>query len=72
MLKFMRSSGWRGVNVYGGIQAIAAFESPIAREIIRGKLPDILSRQRKNGTFGSPCKIERVTAVLVASNALRL
>jgi hypothetical protein len=66
MLKFMRSSGWRGVNVYGGIQAIAAFELPIAREIIRGKLPDILSRQRQNGTFGSPCKIERVTAVLIA------
>lgn len=69
-LKFMRSSGWHGVNVYGGIQAIAAFGLPIAREIIREKMSDLILRQQKNGTFGSPCKIERVAAVLIAAEIL--
>ena len=61
---------WRGSNVFAALQAVAAFDSPIAREIIRDALEALVPRQRKNGTFGRPCRVERVTAVLVAVRAV--
>jgi hypothetical protein len=61
---------WRGSNLFAAIQAIAAFDSPVAREIIRDALEVLAERQRKNGTFGGPCRVERVTAVLVAAKSV--
>jgi hypothetical protein len=61
---------WRGSNLFAAIQAAVAFDSPIAREIIRDTLGVVTARQRRNGTFGGPCRIERVTAVLVAKRTV--
>jgi len=55
---------------FGVIQAVAAFDLPLARAVIREELASIVSLQRKNGTFGGPCKVERVAAVLMATRAL--
>lgn len=63
---------WRGSNLFAAIQAIARFGTPIAGEIIRHALAALAPRQRKNGTFGGPCRVERVAAVLVAARAVGL
>ncbi len=60
-----------GVNLFVVVQAAAMFGLPVAREIISDALAILAPRQQKNGTFGSPCKIERVAAVLVAARALK-
>jgi hypothetical protein len=57
---------WRGANRFAALQAAAAFEQPIAHDILRETLAAIAPRQRKNGTFGTPNAVERVTAVLEA------
>ena len=57
---------WRGTNLFAALQAAAAFESPLADEILRDVLAAVAPRQRKNGTFGTPCRVDRVAAVLVA------
>jgi hypothetical protein len=62
---------WRGANLFAALQATAAFELPLAHDILRDALAEIAPRQRKNGTFGTPCRIERVAAVLEAVRALR-
>lgn len=61
---------WDRSNLYATIQSAASFDLPIAREIIRDILKTLAPRQRKNGTFGSPCRIERVAAVMVAVKAV--
>ena len=43
----------------------------VAREFIRDGLSTVASKQRKNGTFGTSCQIERVAAVLVAFSAIQ-
>jgi hypothetical protein len=60
---------WKKSNLFAFVQAIAAFDLPIARDIIHDALATLALRQRKNGTFGSPYMIERVAAVLVAKEA---
>lgn len=60
---------WKGLNLFALVRAIAAFDLPIARDIIHDVLPTLAPRQRKNGTFGSPHAIERVAAVLAATKA---
>lgn len=60
----------RGSSLFAAIRAVARFDSPIAREIIRDALEALALRQRRNGTFGGPCKIERVAAVLVAAKTV--
>jgi hypothetical protein len=81
VLRFMRAaqggdSGskalnwWRGANLYAALQAVAAYEHPIAVEILSDGLANLASRQRKNGTFGTPHRVERVTAALIAVRAL--
>ena len=62
---------WRGSNLFAAMQAVAAFDSPIAREIMHDGLSVLTERQQKNGSFGGPHRIERVAAVLVAAKALR-
>jgi hypothetical protein len=61
---------WRGSNLFAAVHAVAAFGHPIARCIVRDALKNIIPLQRRNGTFGGPCRIERVMAVLVAERAL--
>ncbi len=60
----------KGSMRFGVIQAVAAFDLPSARTAIREGLAGVMARQRKNGTFGGPCKVERVAAVLVAARAV--
>ena len=71
-LGFMRAAqdAWRGNYLFAAIQAIARYNLPIAHEILHDALGQIADRQRKNGTFGTPCRVERTAAVLVASRAL--
>ena len=59
-----------GTGHYALLQASAAFDMPIAREISRDGLAMIVPRQQKNGTFGTPCRVERVAAALHAERAL--
>jgi hypothetical protein len=72
-LQFIRAAQGRlkGSQLYAALQAVAAFGLPVAREIIRHGLAALAPRQRKNGTFGTPCQVERVVAVLVAENVNR-
>jgi len=79
-LEFMRSSQvsssrrlaawWKGSNLFVTIRAASAFDFPIAREIIRDGVASVAKHQTKNGTFGSPCKTERVAAVLIAKKSM--
>jgi hypothetical protein len=71
VLRFVHASDYRGASLFATLQAVAAFDLPIAREFIRDGLSRVASRQRRNGTFGTPCPIERVAAVLVAQKALQ-
>jgi len=70
-LRLMQMSR-KGSNRFAVIQAIAAFDLPVAREIIVDELAILAPRQQKNGTFGGPCRIERVVAVIVAAKAVGL
>jgi hypothetical protein len=60
------SRWWSGSNLFTAMYALAAFDLPIAREILQDSLAAIAPSQRKNGTFGAPCRVERVGAVLLA------
>ena len=68
-LGFMRR-GWKGQRRFAVMQAVAAFDLPDARELIGEALSFLVPRQRKNGTFGDPCRVERVAAVLAGMRAL--
>jgi hypothetical protein len=61
---------WRGSNLFAALRSFAAFDQPAARRLMREGLAAVTPSQRKNGTFGGPARVERVTAVLVALNAL--
>lgn len=52
------------------LQAAIPFDLPVAMDIIRDALATFAPRQRRNGTFGGPCEIERVTTVLLALRKL--
>ena len=56
--------------VNAAMQPAAAFDLPVARETIRDALAPPVPRQRRNGTFGTPCAVERVSGVVVAAKAL--
>jgi hypothetical protein len=60
------SRWWSGSNLFAALQAIAAFDLPLARQILGDALGTIAPYQRKDGTFGTPCPVERVAAVLLA------
>jgi len=62
--------GLRGSKLFAAIQAAAASDLPVAREVIRCALQQVAPRQRKNGTFGTPNRVERVGAVLAGLRAL--
>jgi hypothetical protein len=52
------------------LQAAIPFDLPVAMEIIRDALATFAPHQRRNGTFGGPCEIERVATVLLALKKL--
>ena len=64
-LEFVREKV-KGTGVFAVLQGISVFPPRIAGDIIRGLLADLAPRQRKNGTFGPSCRVEKVTAALVA------
>jgi hypothetical protein len=68
-LELLRA-GRKGLNAYALLQVCAAFDLPVAHEIICDVLATLAPRQRKNGTYGTPCRVERVAAVLVAARAV--
>ena len=57
---------WKGASLFAIIQAVAGFDLPAAGDILRIALAAAAPRQRRNGTFGAPCRTERVLAVLLA------
>jgi len=61
---------WSGSNVFATIQVIAEWDIPAAREIIQSALLGLAQRQQKNGTWGDPCRIERLAAVLKATRRI--
>ena len=68
-LQFLRKSRRRGSG-FPALHAVARFDLPVARELLADMLSDAAARQRKNGAFGTPCQVERVAAVLVATRSL--
>jgi hypothetical protein len=66
-LEFMRA---RGKPSFGLMQAAAAFDFPVARQIVRDCLAAAARCQRRNGSFGGACAVERAAAVLTAIQAL--
>ena len=62
---------WKGAAVFATMQALAAFNLPIAERLVRATLDSVAPRQQKNGTFRQPCKVERVLAALVTMKALQ-
>jgi hypothetical protein len=63
------SRWWSGSNLFAAMYAIAAFDLPLARQMLCDSLATIAPAQRRNGTFGTPCRVERVAAVLLALRA---
>jgi hypothetical protein len=61
---------WRGTRLFAALQATASFDLPLARQIERDVLAALAPHQRKNGTFGTPHRVERVSAVLGAMSWL--
>ena len=61
---------WRGSRLFALMQAMPAFGLPVAREIVRDALSETGRRQKKDGSFGGPCAVERVAAVLVAARTV--
>ena len=57
---------WKGSRKYALLQAIAGFALSMTRQIIGDALATVAGEQRRNGTFGTPCRTERVVAVLLA------
>jgi len=62
-LRFLLAN-WRARDPYAVLHVATAYDLPAAHELVREVLAYISPRQRKNGTFGAPHRIERVAAVL--------
>jgi len=61
---------WRGANVFAILQVASGFDLPIAHALIQAALEQVAPRQQKNGAFGTPCKVERVAAVIAAARTV--
>jgi hypothetical protein len=59
-------SRWRGSRLFAALEAVARFDLAIAKEIIGAGLKAAARHQRRNGTFGTPCAVARVAAVVAA------
>jgi hypothetical protein len=62
---------WGGSRSFAVLQAVAGLHLPTARRMVEDALEAAAQRQRKDGTFGDPYRIERVAAVLVAAKTVR-
>lgn len=62
-LRFLHAN-WQARDPYAILRVAAAYDLPAAREVAREVLAHVAPQQRKNGTFGTPHRIERVAAVL--------
>ena len=58
-------------NVFAVLKAVARFGSATARQLLQRGLERVAPRQKPNGTFGMPCQVERVAAVLLAAQRLK-
>jgi hypothetical protein len=70
LLRQQGPPGRKGSHAFGVPQAVSSFNLPVARGIMRDGLTAVAQCQRKNGTFGTPRRIERVAAVLCVKSAL--
>jgi hypothetical protein len=61
---------WGGANLFAALHATAAYDLPLAQEIQLDILTALAPRQRKNGTFGTQNRTERVASVLLAMQRL--
>jgi len=61
---------WRGSRLFAILGAVARFDLPIARDILATGLAAAARHQRRNGSFGTPCPVQRVAAVIAASRRL--
>ena len=68
-LAFMDRSSQK-LNPFAVAHAVAGFDHDVARGILRRVLAVVAGRQRINGTFGTPCRVERVAAALTAVRAI--
>jgi hypothetical protein len=68
-LAFVAGS-WQRASLFLTLQTVARFDSPSARELLTAMLAEAEARQRKNGSFGTPCPVERVAAVLRAQRVV--
>jgi hypothetical protein len=68
-LRFMAGS-WTRAGLFAALQAVVRFDSPTAHTILADMLRVAAARQRKNGSFGTPCPTERVAAVLMALRSM--
>lgn len=68
-LGFMHES-WKQASLFPSLQAVARFDSTAAHVLLEKMISEAARKQRKSGTFGRPCQIERVTAVLAAQQSL--
>ena len=57
---------WRGTNLFAALQTAGKSDLPPADAIVCDGLAEIAPHQHKNGTFGTPHRVERVAAVLLA------
>ncbi|MCW4021100.1 MAG: hypothetical protein NWF14_07740, partial [Candidatus Bathyarchaeota archaeon] len=65
-----RKRWWGGSNVFAAIQAVAAWDIPVAQDIIHSSVAGLAHRQQKNGTWGRSCRTERVAAVLYTARRI--
>ena len=61
---------WRGSKLFAALHAVARFDLALADEILADGLKAVAGHQRQNGSFGTPCRVERVAAVIAARKRL--
>ena len=61
---------WRGSKLFAALDAVARFDLALADEILTDGLKAVAGHQRQNGSFGTPCRTERVAAVIAALRRL--
>lgn len=70
LLMLRRSRGYR--SVFGMIHVVSGFDSRTSRESLGQLLATVAERQQTDGSFGTPCAVERVAAVLAGVRGYRV
>ena len=71
-LRESQSSPWRGSMLFAALDAVARFDLALADPILADGLKAVARHQRQNGSFGTPCRVERVAAVIAAHRRLEM